>query len=174
VSVLYFAYDEKMFSPILSKIAPNAINLGVAKLAGFKLYFHNKSKQDSSGKGNIVPHADEQAAVYGVLYQISLSDKAALEKELKVGLANQEIIVDVTSMHSLHQTQKAITFVACRDNVHQDLVPYAWYKAMVIQGALSHNLPQDYINWLGKCPCVEDPNSIRNLNRRRELHSHYF
>lgn len=174
MSLLYFAYDEKMFSPILSKIAPSAVNLGVAKLAGYKLYFHNKSKQDSSGKGNIVPVVDKQAAVYGVLYQISLADKVALEKELKVGVANQEITVDVTPINPLYSSQKAITFVACRDNVHQDLVPYAWYKAMIIQGALSHNLPQDYINWLGKCPCVEDPNLARDLNRKRVLHSHFF
>lgn len=71
----YFAYGEMMFSPGLHQFVADAQCLGVAKIMGYRLYFHSRGLNDPSGKCNIVPVNDPACEIYGVLYDIPLNQR---------------------------------------------------------------------------------------------------
>ncbi len=181
MSILYFAYDEKMFFPFFKQVAPSAVCLGVAKLPGYKLYFHSHSFHDCSGKCNIVPNLQKNAVVYGVLYEISAQDKVLIEDEVKIGQANQAAELMVFPVAGLLRSaninqsgQKVLTHVACKENIYQDLVPFSWYKKRVIQGAREHHLPKEYISLLEQYACAQDPNLQRDLQQNRVLNIQFL
>lgn len=164
----YFAYGEKMFSPNLLKDIPHAQTVGVAKLIGYKLFFHNRGQDDFSGKCNILPVKDPSQEVFGVLYDITQEEQYILDKEV-LG-TNQVINLQVHPLHSSTTAPEfAFTYVAHKENVFEDLVPFHWYKEMVILGAREHQLPDDYIHMLEQMASTHDPNPQRAMKQKRYL-----
>lgn len=171
----YFAYGEKMFSPQLLGVVPDAICLGVVKVMGYKIYFHNKGIDDPSGKCNIVPVKDPACEVYGVLYEIQSRDRYLLDKDQGLGYGNQEITLKVFPAKESESLSPqgifAFTYIAHKDNVFEDLVPFSWYKALVLKGAIEHGLPAEYIHHLEQFSSTQDPNVHRANKQKRYLES---
>ncbi|MBS0290857.1 MAG: gamma-glutamylcyclotransferase [Proteobacteria bacterium] len=172
----YFAYGEKMCTAQLYNIVPNALCLGVVKAMGYKLFFHNKGSHDPSGKCNIMPVQDPACEIFGVLYEISPSDRYLLDKDQCLGYQNQEITLKVfpnledqlmTPMKGVF----AFTYIADKDNIFEDLVPYHWYKELIISGAKEHQLPAEYIHHLEQFSSTQDPNVQRANKQKRYLES---
>ena len=69
----YFAYGSNMLLERLRKRCKSARFLGVAVVHGYKLVFSKKSKKDGSGKATIAKTANDDAAVYGALFEINLN-----------------------------------------------------------------------------------------------------
>lgn len=171
----YFAYGEKMFSAQLYEIVPNAQCLGVVKIMGYKLSFHNRGAQDPSGKCNIVPVTDPNCEVYGVLYEIPASERYLLDKDQSLGLGTQEVTIKVfpNNKDGLISPKGvyASTYIAHKDNIFEDLVPYSWYKELIVSGAKEHQLPADYIHRLEQFSSTPDPNVHRATKQKRYLES---
>lgn len=169
----YFAYGENMLSLQLRSIVPDAVPCQVGKIMGYKLFFHNRGPEDASGKCNIVPVNDPSCEIFGVLYDIPTHHRYLLDKAEDLGYCNQEIILKVFPVeNACHVSETglfAFTYVAHKDNIFEDLVPFAWYKDRVIQGAREHHLPLDYIHRLEQYACVQDPNSQRANKQKRSL-----
>jgi hypothetical protein len=176
----YLAYGEKMFSPQLLAVVPDAICLGVVKVMGYKICFHNRSVDDLSGKCNIVPVKNPACEVYGVLYDIQARDRYLLDKDQGLGYGNQEITLKVFPVkiqaptHSSGHGLFAFTYIAHKDNVFEDLVPFSWYKELVIRGAKEHALPPDYIHHLEQFSSTQDPNVHRANKQKRYLESMFL
>lgn len=171
----YFAYDDKMFTPCLHHIVQDANCLGVARLAGYKLYFHKRTSQDYSGKCNLVRVNDPAVGVYGVVYQIDTRDKYLLDKIESLGYGTQEIALKVEMLAEDGQKTApcyAFTYIAHKDNVFEDLVPFRWYRDLVVVGAREHHLPLDYIHHLEQIAAMQDPNVARETKQKRFLESH--
>lgn len=171
----YFAYGEKMFTADLLSIVPNAKCLGVVKIMGYKLCFHNKSALDLSGKCNIVPVKEPSQEVYGVLYEIPTRERYLLDKNQSLGYGNQEVTLKVypENSESSFPTEGvfAFTYIAHKDNIFEDLVPFTWYKELIITGAKEHRLPASYIHYLEKFSSCPDPNVHRATKQKRYLES---
>jgi len=174
----YFAYGEKMFSPQLFCVVPGAVCLGIGKIMGYKLYFHNRGHDDPSGKCNIVPVKDSNSEVFGVLYEIPSQDRYLLDKAEGLGYGNQDITLQVfpvkmvdNAMVTQSEGLFSFTYIAHKDNVFEDLVPFTWYKEMVISGAREHHLPSDYIHHLEQYAAAPDPNVQRANKQKRYLES---
>lgn len=166
----YFAYGEKMFSPNLLKIAPGAVYSGAAKLMGYKLCFHSRGQNDFSGKCNIVPVKDPASEVYGVLYSLTSEEKCLLDKEQSLGWGNEAINLRVFPLNRLSaEGEFVFTYVAHKDNIFEDLVPFTWYKETIIEGAKEHHLPENYIYSLQQIASMQDPNIQRATKERRYL-----
>lgn len=177
----YFAYGEMMYSPQLMQIVTEAKCLGVAKLMGYRMYFHSRGLHDPSGKCNIVPVKDANSEIYGVLYDIPVHQRCLLDKAEGLGYGNQETTLKVfpTSPDNkdnqiLAQSVYAFTYIAHKDNVFEDLVPYSWYKEMIIVGAKEHHLPADYIHYLEQFASTPDPNVQRANKQKRNLESSFL
>lgn len=173
----YFAYGEKMFSPQLHSVVKGATCFGVGKIMGYKLFFHSRGHDDPSGKCNIIPVKDPSCEVYGVLYEIPSRDRYFLDKSQGLGYGSQEItlkvfpVKDEDGCETLEAGVFAFTYIAHKDNVFEDLVPYTWYKEMVISGAREHHLPHNYIHHLEQYAASQDPNVQRAIKQKRYLES---
>ncbi|HRE32215.1 MAG TPA: gamma-glutamylcyclotransferase [Candidatus Berkiella sp.] len=175
----YFAYGEMMFSAKLHHIVPEATCLGIAKVMGYKLFFHNRGHDDASGKCNIVPVKDPNCEVYGVIYEINNRHRYLLDKDQSLGCGSQEITLKVWSVkspdtHELASQENGIfafTYIAHKDNIFEDLVPYNWYKEMILSGAKEHHLPSEYIHHLEQYAETYDPNVQRANRQKRYLES---
>jgi gamma-glutamylcyclotransferase len=175
--MIYFAYGDTMHTSIFSEIINEFECLGVGKISGYKLYFHKQSGTDSSGKCNIVRVNDLTSEVYGVLYFIGTRDKYLLDKAEHLGYGNQETTVKV-SLVSLCSKAKdfgtdiyAFTFSANKSHILEDLVPFSWYKDIILEGAKQHELPSDYIHRLEGYASQNDPNQERERYFRTLMES---
>ena len=135
---------------------PSAIPRGVAILEGYELRWH-KSSKDGSGKCDVVLSSDVEAEVYGVLYEIALDEKQNLDKAegLGAGYNEKSVIVKVSDGRV-----KCTVYYAT--SIDPALVPYSWYKALVVAGARQHELPSKYIAMLDQVLVSQDFDAVRH------------
>jgi hypothetical protein len=152
---LYFAYGSNMLSARLRERTPSARPLGVARLEGHVLRWH-KAGRDGSGKCDIVAAATPLAHVQGVVYEVALADKPQLDaaEALGVGYAEVETVV-----HLAGAALRARAYAALQTD--PAVLPYDWYKALVVGGACEHGLSADYVAALQAVPARPDPDADR-------------
>ncbi|MGT2457840.1 gamma-glutamylcyclotransferase family protein [Cupriavidus basilensis] len=153
--MLNFAYGSNMLTARIRERVPSARALGVATLRGHQLRWHKASK-DGSGKCDVFAASDIDC-VSGVLYELSLSDKDALDRAEGLGRGYSERRVDVNFMGD---TVAASVYYATA--VDPMLKPYTWYKELVVAGARQHGLPPEYIHALQGAGAMDDANLARH------------
>jgi len=138
-TLLYFAYGSNMFTARLRDRCPSARALGTAALPGYALKWHKRSK-DGSGKCDIVASDESEAIVYGVLYEIPKHEKPKLDRAEGLGYGYDQVAIEVSQDG---RPVSAVAYVAT--NVDSTLKPFDWYHAHVVEGAVEHGLPAEYI-----------------------------
>ncbi len=141
VALLNFAYGSNMLSARLRQRVPGALLIGAAMLHGHALRWHKVAKE-GSGKCDIVP-AEPASVVHGVLYEIPAQEKHHLDhaEGLGFGYAEKDILVECkTGM------PQATAYVAT--HIDASLLPFTWYRSLVIAGAIEHGLPNAYVDGL--------------------------
>lgn len=136
---------------------PSARVIAVARLSGHRLMFH-KVGQDGSGKCDIFSTGDRHDLVYGVVYDISPSEKPWLDSVEGLGAGYAEKPVRVVTQAGAELL--AVSYVATY--IDASLLPFSWYKAHVLRGAGEHGLPDDYIRVLDSVAATEDSNRERH------------
>jgi gamma-glutamylcyclotransferase len=158
----YFAYGSNMLTRRLNAFerGPSARAIAVGSLLGRQLRFH-KVGLDASGKCDIAVSDAATDRVYGVLFEIDAAEKLALDRLECAGGGYRSIPV---SVQIESEAVTAETYVAQR--ISAELKPFHWYKALVVAGAIEHDLPADYIGALRAVAAIEDPDEAR---RHRNL-----
>jgi len=148
----YFAYGSNMLTRRLTAAdrAPSARPIGIGYVEGRRLTF-NKASEDGSGKCDAEATGKLSDRVYGVMFEIALTDKAALDKAESLGTGYREEYVEVVT--GVGQIQLP-TYIAIKKK--PGLRPYHWYKAIMVAGAVEHGLPKDYVEWLKTFESCED------------------
>ncbi len=154
--LINFAYGTNMLARRLEQRVPGARRLGRAVLRGHQLRWH-KLGNDGSGKCDVVPTAHDEGLIHGVLYEIAAADKAALDRAEGLGAGYDEKLVAVESEEGRLQ---AHLYFATR--IDPTCLPFTWYKALVVAGALENALPPSYIDGLEATPAVEDADAARH------------
>ena len=54
-------------------------------------------------------------------------------------------------------------YIAARSHFEPDLLPYEWYRSLVIAGARYHGFPENYISDLERVDCINDPDLQRRF-----------
>ena len=62
-----------------------------------------------------------------------------------------------------------MTYVAGARYFDAALVPFDWYRDLVVAGAIEHGLPASYIDELMRAPVVSDPDAARAARAYRLL-----
>lgn len=158
---LYFAYGSNMLTRRLLGRAPSARAVGLATLRDHALRWHKVSK-DGSGKCDIVTAAG--STVYGVLFEIALSDKPSLDTAEGLGWGYKQVALEVQTASGPIQ---ALSYQGT--NIDYGTKPYDWYKTLVVAGAREHGLAADYVQTLEAVATVEDWNKERAAENLRAL-----
>src|SRR3990172_1264710 len=122
---------------------PSAKLLGIGYITGYRLTFDKMSKKDGSGKCDAEVTKDEKDRVYGVVYTVETSQKHKLDSAEGLGNGYEEKTTDVITTRG---QRRAVMY--CATSKDPSLKPYHWYKAYVVAGAVEHQLPFPYIEWL--------------------------
>ena len=161
MSFLYFAYGSNMLPARLLARCPSARTLGLAYTRGYSLAFSKKSR-DGSSKATLVAEAEKVTP--GVLFEIGLSEKAALDRAEGAGQGYDRIDnFPVFAANVDQPTHVATTYLATSHDAA--LKPYDWYLALVIAGAQHHRLGEDDIERLRQVVFVVDLDTDRPSRR---------
>ena len=154
--MLYFAYGSNLSFRRLRARAPSAKVKGTFYLPKFDLLFHKRGR-DGSGKCDAFYTGREMDVVHGRVFEISQSDKAALD--LCEGLGRGYELKQVEVQGIDNQTCTAIMYVAT--NIEHDLLPFCWYRRHVLVGAKEAKFPSNYIEQKILVTCRRDTDSNR-------------
>ncbi len=149
-TILNFSYGSNMFSRRIVQRVPSARFIHTATLHGYVLRWH-KAGQDGSGKCDIVRTSEPGACVHGVVYELAAMEKHRLDAAEGLGHGYDEMQV---SLGLASGSTTAWTY--CATAIDASLLPYTWYKALVVAGAREHGLRGDYIEYLCQVPAADD------------------
>lgn len=158
----YFAYGSNMSTRRLAARIDSACRISLASLPEHQLRWH-KQGRDGSGKCDVHYTGEEGHVVIGVLFEIDQRDKPLLDRFEGLGNGYRELAVQLLGPGG--ESWPAFTYQATLTD--PDIRPYLWYKRHVLEGALEHGLPADYVEQLRAVAALEDPDVERH---RRELY----
>jgi gamma-glutamylcyclotransferase len=149
-----------MLAARLSARCPSAKVIGTGFIAGYTLDY-SKRGRDGSGKATIVP-AGAEDRVYGVLFRLLADDIALLDEFEGYRRGYDRLDAVPVEQAGSGDTAVACTYIAEDASRDGTLVPFDWYRALVIAGAIENDLPFPYVEGTLAVTAVAD------LNERRQ------
>lgn len=131
----YFAYGSNLLSHRLLARCPSARVQQVTTLADHRVAIAKESYADGSGKATILPARGVETR--GVLYTLAETDLTTLDAIEGVGKGYARI-------RCMTAAGPARTYVAT--DPAPTLQAFAWYVALMIAGALEHDLGEPALN----------------------------
>ena len=146
-----------MLTERLQARCPSAKFAGVAYICGYELRFSKRSI-DGSGKATIVESKGSSEKLYGALFEIDSNDLSALDKAEGKGYTRENSFC----VFDVNNDQKIMTTTYISEKEEAGLLPYDWYKILIVAGARKANLPTDYISRLDQVESQADPKENRS------------
>ena len=132
-----------------------AVPVKIGYVTHRRLAFHKRGV-DGSAKADAVYTGQASDCVWGVVYCLNPEDKALLDDH-EVGYDEQQVTVIAQS-----GVLSAVTYVARAEAIDASLRPFSWYHRLVIQGAVQHRLPLDYVSHLQNVELIGDSDRGRH------------
>ena len=138
--------------------------MGTAVAPGLALRFWKRSK-DGSAKATLVRTDEEdkteEKTAYGILFEIAQSERAKLDKFEGAGHGYDRD--DTFPVLRLADGKRTIvsTYQATPQACDKNLIPYDWYRDLILAGAIQHGLPDAYVAELRKVIVHPDPRPQR-------------
>lgn len=152
----YFAYGSNMLPSRLLARCPSAKPISVGFASDVVLEF-SKTSKDGSGKATLALLAGSK--VPGVIYMIDSSDRAALDKHEGLGLGYRRD--DSFSVRALNSDEIVETSTYLATSRDPGLMPFDWYLATVIAGAIHHSIEDNHVALLRDTAFLEDTDRDR-------------
>lgn len=149
----YAAYGSNLHPVRLTERTPSARLLGTEYLAGWSLHFHKRSDRDGSGKCNIQRLGE---GIHLAIYEITVAEKPVLDRIEGLGIGYDEIAIEVPNFGG------CITYTARASHVDDGLVPFDWYKEMVVIGCDAHEFPHHYRSRIRAVDALQDIDGSRS------------
>lgn len=139
----YFAYGSCMCPVDLKRsLGENTHDyvIGSAILKGYRLGFHHYSPKRQSGALDILP--DRSGEVHGVLYRLPqrLSAKLDQREGVQQGCYQHELV----SIFCNDRRYEAVRTYSVVEKTPQEVAPNDWYFNVVLRGATTCKLPEQY------------------------------
>ncbi|MEM9256709.1 MAG: gamma-glutamylcyclotransferase family protein [Pseudomonadota bacterium] len=155
--MLYFAYGSNMSLKRLRARVPSAEPLGTAQLRGHRLCFHMPSG-DGSAKCDALDTGKHYDLVWGVIFEIDMDHKPALDRAESLGELYHEKTVRLHTDDG--DTHEAFTY--CALVTGEGRHPYSWYHHHVVSGAREFALPAGYVAEIAAVAHIQDPEAARD------------
>ncbi|MGB3308595.1 MAG: gamma-glutamylcyclotransferase family protein [Nodosilinea sp.] len=152
----YFAYGSCMCPVDLKRSlgeSTHAYVIGPATLEGYRLGFFRRSRLRDCGVLDIV--AKPGSSVQGVLYSLPRRLSPALDRR-EEGYCHESVSVNCNG-----QTYDQTRTYSVISKTHAEIAPNEWYSSVVMRGAATCGLPEQY--------CWELFHHIHSLQRRQTL-----
>jgi cation transport regulator ChaC len=139
----YFAYGSCMCPVDLKRTLGENTHpfvVGPATLKGYRLGFNRRSLCRDCGVLDVVK--DPHSSVEGVLYRLPwrLSDRLDEREEVPKGGYRHETV----QIHHQNQVYKNVRTYVVVNKLEQELAPNDWYFNVVLRGAVTCGLPEQY------------------------------
>ncbi|MDH3637249.1 MAG: gamma-glutamylcyclotransferase [Gammaproteobacteria bacterium] len=154
--MLYFAYGSNLLSRRLTARIGACAVVGTAQAGGYRLVFHKRGT-DGSAKADASRTRGENDTVLGVLYRLTRVQKQRLDEFEGPGYRTEEIIIRCSG-----ERRQALTYVAAEEQIDAALVPFKWYRDLVMAGAYQWGFPTAYIEFLETHTTWHDPDRERH------------
>lgn len=163
--MLLFAYGSNMLTARISERTPSARAVSSGKLVGYTLKWNKRSK-DGSGKCNATETGRPVDVVWGVAFELDVTDKMKIDELEGLGRGYGERTAKIVTENGLIRAE-----LYYATSIDLTVRPYDWYKDLVIAGAREHGLPEEYIETLVAVEVVTDPDQKRAERNRALLGS---
>ncbi|MEA5582455.1 gamma-glutamylcyclotransferase [Nodularia harveyana UHCC-0300] len=143
----YFAYGSCMCPVDLKRsLGENTHTyiIGPGILQGYRLGFYSCSPTRHCGVLDVLP--DPNASVKGVLYQLPWRLSAYLDK--REGVSESLYRRETVEIHRPNQVYKNIRTYVVVNKLTEELAPNDWYFNVVLRGAVTCGLPEEYCWYL--------------------------
>jgi len=154
--LVYLAYGSNLHPMRLLQRVPSCKLLGKVSLPGFRLVFH-KIGMDDSGKCDLLETGYPDDIAWGVLFSMDIVDKPTLDVAEGPGYSCTTLDVVFAG-----KTVEAMVYLAKPERQDPNIVPFDWYRELVLIGAGYNNFPAAYIATIGQVPTMADPDPERN------------
>jgi len=142
----YFAYGSNMNLTQIRQRCSSPKVVGIARLPGYRIGFHGESGIWDGGQETVVP--DQEAEVWGVLYELTFSDCEQLDMYQDVRFDGTgpyfHYPVDVIDLDQ----QPIDTMIYKKAILGKPELPSTEYLNFIVQGAKEQGLPETYITYL--------------------------
>jgi len=139
----YFAYGSCMCPVDLKRSLGENTHpyvIGPATLKSYRLGFYRYSKLRKCGVLDVVQ--DPMKSVHGVLYQLPMRLSHALDKREDVPQGGyRHELVDIHYQDQVYNNVRTYVVV---DKLAEELAPNDWYFNIVLRGAVTCGLPEQY------------------------------
>jgi hypothetical protein len=160
----YLAYGSNMLRARLLRRVRSASDPRVVRVPGYAVRYR-KLSVDGSAKCDLV-HVGEPSTAYGVVYDIEPEQQAILDCFEGVGGGYHLASVTVQVQGRLLDV---LTYLADDTHLVAGLLPYDWYRDLVVAGARQHGLPDAYVGEQLDVPASPDPDATRSRREREAL-----
>jgi len=148
----YAAYGSNLHPIRLNQRVPSAKLVATSRVSGFGLRFHKRS-MDGSGKCDIV---ETEGEIFVAIYDVPLDDKPLLDKVEGLGIGYDEIQISVPGLGCCW------TYAAAESHIDEKLIPYSWYKELVVLGCEFNSFPDEYVQRIRQIAERRDPDGQRH------------
>lgn len=138
-SFYYFAYGSCMCPVDLKRSLGESTHsyvVSTAVLEGYRLGFFRRSRRRNCGVLDIAPAP--RCQVHGVLYRLPQRLSARLDKREE---GYRQHVVSVNCKGQIYPYTRTYTVI---EKLHREMAPNDWYFKVVLRGALTCGLPEQY------------------------------
>ena len=166
-TVHYLAYGSNLHPLRLTARVPSARPVGVVEMPGYALAFHKRSV-DGSAKCLVYADQGRPHKVYGAIYALDAREKGDLDLHEGKGNGYYEQHLPLPLKDEMCTPY---LYLAQPTHIDPGMVPYDWYKALVLAGARFHGFPAEYVADIEATPSRPDPDPARARQNNELLRS---
>lgn len=146
--MLYAAYGSNLHPVRVQQRTPTAQLLGTAMINDMALRFHKRGYTDFSGKCNIVRQRGDR--IYVAIYDILPAEMRLLDRHEGAGSGYDRASIDVEGFG------ESVTYIAAYTHIDDALVPFSWYRDLVVVGCEKLGFPEGYVEQVRRVRAKRD------------------
>jgi len=159
-----FAYGSNLCLQRMQERVPQAMPVAAGSVDQRRFEFH-KLGIDGSAKADAFRTGQDHDTVWGAVYELDPAGKNQLDRHESLGTGYDLEAVNVATADG--RSLRAYLYAARPEAIRKGLLPFRWYRDLVIRGAEQHSLPPVYIARLAAQECLPDPDRERARHFQR-------